>query len=200
MNNKERKMDDLEDITVEDLESIEDLEDREEMETAEPEVIDAKQNKDEITELKEKIAKLEAENKELDNKYYKAYADAQNMSNRSKKDADNLVAYKVSSMVENILPALDNFERALGSEVEDANMKNFLKGFEMIYQQLYSALESEGVERIEAVGQVFDPNLHESIEIIQTSEQDSNIVVEEVQKGYKFRNKVIRPSLVKISE
>ena len=154
----------------------------------------------EIEKLQQEIIDLKEKNQELDNKYFMAYADAQNLNKRAKIDAENLVVNKVAKIVEDILPALDNFERALKSDVKDESITNFLKGFEMIYQQLYTALENEGIEQIKSVGMEFDPNFHQSIAQVNDDKYASNIVVEEVQKGYVFRNKVIRPAMVKVNE
>lgn len=155
---------------------------------------------DEIEKLQQEIIDLKEKSKELENKYFMAYADAQNLNKRAKIDAENLVVNKVAKIVEDILPALDNFERALNSDVKDENITSFLKGFEMIYQQLYTALENEGIEQIKSVGLEFDPNFHQSIAQVNDDKYASNIVIEEVQKGYVFRNKVIRPAMVKVNE
>lgn len=169
---------------------------KEEVETMEE--VDAEVS--ELDKIQQEIEDLKTLNKELENKYLMAYADAQNLGRRAKVDAENLVVNKVSKIVEDILPALDNFERALANQPDDENIQNFLKGFEMIYQQLYGALLNEGVKQIEAVGVEFDPNYHQSIGHVKDDNYDSNIVVEELQKGYTFRNKVIRPAMVRVNE
>lgn len=155
---------------------------------------------DEKSQLEVEIKELKEQVKELENKYFMAYADAQNISKRAQIDADNLVINKVTSMVENILPALDNFERALSIKTEDENVKNFLKGFEMVYNQLYQSLEAEGITRIESVNTDFDPDLHQAIEMVKDENFESGKVVEELLKGYKFRGRTIRVAMVKVSE
>ncbi|MDR1782410.1 MAG: nucleotide exchange factor GrpE [Bacilli bacterium] len=155
---------------------------------------------DEVASLEKELNDLKDLNKKLENDYFKAYADAQNLSKRAKIDAENMVNRKISSVINEILPAIDNFERALNIKVDDDNLSNFLKGFEMIYQQLTTALANEGVKEIECVGLEFDPNLHQSIGSVNDENYDSNIVVEELQKGYIYKDKVIRPSLVKVNE
>ena len=150
--------------------------------------------------LEAELKELKELNKKLENDYFKAYADAQNLSKRAKIDAENMVNRKISAIVTEILPAIDNFERALDIKLDDENTINFLKGFEMIYQQLTTALENEGVKVIESVGLEFDSNLHHSIGSVNDKNYDSNIVVEELQKGYIYKDKVIRPSLVKVNE
>lgn len=175
------------------------MSDKEEVEV----VDDIEETEEEVSEvdmLNAEIDALKNLNSELENKYLMAYADAQNLNKRAKIDAENLVVNKVSKIVEDILPALDNFERALTNDSGDETLKNFLKGFEMIYQQLYSALLNEGIEQIESVGLEFDPNFHQSIGHVNDEDYDSNIVVEELQKGYTFRNKVIRPAMVRVNE
>jgi len=143
---------------------------------------------------------LKARISELENEVARAHADAQNYVRKAKIDADNQVNRKVSNIVEHILPALDNFERALNVKSDDANLNNFLKGFEMIYQQLYSALEGEGIKRIEAVGQDFNPEFHQAVSTVKDENFESGKVVEELQKGYTFKDKVLRHTLVKVNE
>lgn len=147
-----------------------------------------------------KIQELEKQVAELENKYYMAYADAQNLAKRAKVDAEHMVNNKVSSMVQHILPALDNFERAVSIKTDDEKTLNFLKGFKMVYDQLYSALEREGVKQIEAVGKEFNPELHQSLGTVEDEKYIPNTVAQEVQKGYTFRGKVIRPAMVKITK
>ncbi|MDR3214770.1 MAG: nucleotide exchange factor GrpE [Bacilli bacterium] len=154
----------------------------------------------ELEKLHLEIEDLNKKNKELENNYFKAYADAQNLSKRAKIDAENMVNRKISSILTEILPAIDNFERALEIKQEDDHIINFLKGFEMIYQQLTNALSNEGIEVIESLGLEFDPNKHQAIATIKDDNYASNIVVEEVQKGYLYKNKVIRPAMVKVNE
>jgi molecular chaperone GrpE len=138
---------------------------------------------------------------ELENKVALEHANAQNMIRKAKIDTENMVNRKVTSIVESILPALDNFERSFkaAKNIEDETSKNYVKGFEMIYQQLYNALENDGIKAIDAVGKEFDPNLHQSLGSVDSQDFDSGVVVEEVQKGYIFNDKVLRHSLVKIS-
>ncbi len=153
-----------------------------------------------IDRLLDDIKQLQKLNEELDNKYLMAYADAQNIAKRAHKDAENLIVSKTAALFENIIPTLDNFERALNIEIEDEQMMQFLKGFEMIYQQLNQAVKDAGIEVIESLGKEFDPNYHQSIGFVKNENVASNIVVEELQKGYKYKSKIIRPAMVKINE
>lgn len=185
----------MSDLNVED--TIEDvLEDKTQL-AEEIEVVD---EVDEVVLLKNEIDDLNSKISALDNKYLMAYADAQNITKRAKIDAENLIVKKVSDIVEDIIPALDNFERALATKTEDEQVQNFLKGFEIVYSQLYKALEKAGVERVETLNQPFDPNIHQAVAQVNDESFESGVVVEELQKGYKFRNRIIRVAMVKINE
>lgn len=170
-------------------------------EDIEVEIIDqSEEENNEVNKLLEDIKDLQRMNQELDNKYLMAYADAQNITKRAHKDAENTIINKMSALFENIVPIIDNFERALSIEVNDDNVSNYLKGFEMIYQQLNQSIKDAGVEVIESLGKEFDPNFHQSIGFVKDDSVESNIVVEELQKGYKYKTRIIRPAMVKISE
>lgn len=153
-----------------------------------------------IDKLLQDIEELQKINKELDNKYLMAYADAQNISKRAHKDAENLIINRTATLFEGIIPIVDNFQRALSIDVNDENLVQYLKGFELIYQQLNQIIKDVGVETIESLGKEFDPNFHQSIGSVKDESVVSNIVVEELQKGYKYKSKIIRPAMVKISE
>ena len=98
------------------------------------------------------------------------------------------------------MPVLDNFERALAIKSDDEAIKNYVTGFKMIYDGLMNALEKEGVEVIEAKDKPFDPNMHQALMTEKVEGMESDMVVEELQKGYKLKDRVIRPSYVKVSE
>nr|WGD68780.1 nucleotide exchange factor GrpE [Bacillus subtilis] len=108
--------------------------------------------------------------------------------------------YRSQNIVTDLLPALDSFERALQVEADNEQTKSLLQGMEMVHRQLVEALKKEGVEAIEAVGQEFDPNLHQAVMQAEDENYGSNIVVEEMQKGYKLKDRVIRPSMVKVNQ
>src|SRR5699024_12377544 len=98
-----------------------------------------------------------------------------------------------------LLPAIDNFERALQVEVT-GETANFVEGMEMVYRQFKDALTNQGVEEIETVGKEFDPNIHHAVMQVEDEEKDSNIIVEELQKGYMLKDRVIRPAMVKVNK
>jgi len=165
-------------------------------EEQEIEVIDTDKAKD------LKIIELEAEVNKLKNEYFKAYADAENMKKRMQKDYEDRMKYRISSFAMEVLPVIDNLERALASsnaESEDAQ-ESMIKGIEMIYNQLVNALSNEGVEVIEALHQPFNPNYHQALLSEAQDGVESNVIIEVLQKGYKLKDRMLRPSLVKVSE
>ena len=119
--------------------------------------------KKKIEELEEEIVKLKEEAAANKNAYFKAYADTENLKKRLQSESDNVRKYRIQSFAMEILPVLDNLERALDVKVDDQNVKNYAKGFEMIYQQLVHILNQEGVKEIEALDKPFDPNFHQAL-------------------------------------
>ncbi|RLQ98168.1 nucleotide exchange factor GrpE [Falsibacillus albus] len=148
------------------------------------------------SELEELQQKLE----ESENRYVRLRADFENFRRRVNLDKEASEKYRAQSLVSDLLPAIDNFERALQMAPEDEKSKSLLQGMEMVYRSLLDALKKEGVEVIESVGNEFDPHLHQAVMQVEDSEAGSNVVVEEFQKGYKLKDRVIRPSMVKVSQ
>ena len=155
---------------------------------------------DELQLANEKIAELEAKIDEMDNRYLRLQADFDNSRRRAKLDMEAAQKYRVQSLASNLVQALDNFERAMKVEADHEQAKSLLQGMEMIYKGIIGALKSEGVEAIESVGKEFDPHLHQAVMQVQDENFGSNIVVEEFQKGYLLKDRVIRPAMVKVNE
>lgn len=153
-----------------------------------------------IEELEEEVIKLKEELAASKNAYFKAYADAENLKKRLQSEADNVRKYRIQGFASEVLPVIDNLERALDVKVDDPNVKNYAKGFEMIYQQLVHILEMEGVKEIEAQDKPFDPNYHQAL--MQESKEgvEPGMVIEVLQKGYMLKDRVLRATLVKVSE
>ncbi|WJM60448.1 nucleotide exchange factor GrpE [Bacillus amyloliquefaciens] len=150
--------------------------------------------------LQHQIDELQGLLDEKENKLLRVQADFENYKRRSRLEMEAAQKYRSQNVVTEILPALDNFERALQVEAESEQTKSLLQGMEMVRRQLIDALEKEGVEAIEAVGQEFDPNLHQAVMQVEDENFGSNIVIEELQKGYKLKDRVIRPSMVKVNQ
>ena len=147
-----------------------------------------------------KLAELEKKLQEAEAKYVRLYADFDNYRRRVKLDTEAAQKYRAQSLVTNLLPALDNFDRAINSTKETEETKPILQGMNMVLSSILSALKEEGVEVIESVGKEFDPHVHQAIMQDNNEEFGSNIVVEEFQKGYKLKDRVIRPSMVKVNQ
>jgi len=158
-----------------------------------------KENK-EVEKLNEKIAELEKELAKAKNDYYMAYADTQNMRKRLQNDADMIRKYRIQGFAADILPAIDNLERALAVVSENEEVKNYMSGINMVYQQIMNALSNEGVSAIEAKDKPFDPKVHQALLTEKVEGVESGIVLEEIQKGYMLKDRVLRATLVKVSE
>ena len=154
----------------------------------------------ELVEAKARIAELEGQLEASENRYYRLQADWDNSRRRAKKDMEASEKYRVQSLVTDLLPALDNFERAITMPVEGEESKTLMQGMEMVYRSLLDAFKKEGVEPIEAVGKEFDPHLHHGVMQVENPDFGSNVVVEEFQKGYMLKDRVIRPSMVKVNQ
>ncbi|MDQ0213934.1 molecular chaperone GrpE [Oikeobacillus pervagus] len=146
------------------------------------------------------LKELEEKIEETENRYLRLMADFDNFRRRAQLDREASAKYRAQSLISDLLPVIDNFERALKVEATNDQSKSILEGMEMVYKGIIEALKKEGVEIIEAMGKEFDPNLHQAVMTAEDENYDSNIVVEEFQKGYKLKDRVIRPSMVKVNQ
>ncbi len=153
-----------------------------------------------VDESVQQIAELQAKLDETENKMLRAQADFDNFRRRSRLDQEAAQKYRAQSLATEILPALDNFERALQIEADNEQTKSLLQGMNMVYNQLVQALQNEGVEAIKTVGEQFDPHLHQAVMQVEDGNYESNTVVDELQKGYKLKDRVIRPAMVKVNQ
>lgn len=151
--------------------------------------------------LQEDFDALEKNNKELEERLLRISSDFQNFRKRVEKEKVDIYAFANEKLICELLPVMDNFERAvLSAERESGISEKLLKGIEMVYRQLTEVLASNGVERIEALGQAFDPNVHHAVMQEELEEADSETVTEVFQTGYRLKSKVIRPSMVKVAK
>ncbi|MCG7420116.1 nucleotide exchange factor GrpE [Macrococcus epidermidis] len=148
---------------------------------------------DELTETKKSLEAAEE-------KYLRLYAEFENYKKRTRAELDTERTYRAQSVLRDILPAIDNIERALAQKGESEAFKSLHKGVEMVYESLLSSLKDNGLEVIEALDQPFDPNLHQAVMQEHDENKDSGIVLDELQKGYKLKERVLRPSMVKVNE
>lgn len=141
---------------------------------------------------------LRKANLELKEKVLRITAEMQNMRRRFDLDKESLYKYEGFDLVEKLLPILDNFERALKIKLEGS--EKFLAGFEMIYNNLISILNSKGITEIECLNKAFDPNIMNAVTTEVNNELEENTVLEVLQKGYMYNDRLIRPAMVKVSE
>lgn len=142
---------------------------------------------------------LTEEKEQLQDRLLRVQAEFENFKRRTEKEKIAERKYKSQDLANELLPVMDNFERALQSEISDEN-QGFMEGIQMVYNQLEEALKSQGVEKIETENKEFDPNIHHAVMQIEDEAFESNIVVEELQKGYMLKDKVIRPAMVKVNK
>ena len=145
---------------------------------------------------KEELQKKQEELDELTDRYKRVMAEFENYKKRSSKERENLYGSILGDVVEAVLPVLDNLENASKVETKDENYK---QGVELVLKQFKDVLKSKGVEEIEAIGTTFDPELHEAVSSVQDESKESQEIVQEYRKGYKFENKVIRHSMVVVA-
>ena len=167
---------------------------------------EATETKEEVVEektaeelLQEKVEKLEEELKQSEDKYLRLYAEFENFKRRKNKEIETNNVYKSQKVITEILPSLDNLERALQVKSDNEEIKSLLKGVEMVYEGLLNVLKSEGVELIETENAQFDPNYHHAVMQEEDSEKESGAILDTFQKGYKLKDRVIRPAMVKVN-
>lgn len=145
------------------------------------------------------LEKLQAEVLEHQQRALRVQADFDNFRRRTQKEKEDLGKYASSKLITELLPVIDNFERALQASGDNPEFESFSKGVNMIFRQLESVLASEGLTAMNSVGEPFNPEYHQAIMQVESDEYEEGIVVEEVQKGYMLKDKVLRPAMVKVS-
>lgn len=148
--------------------------------------------------LAEQIQKLLNEKQELTDTLVRRQADFENYRKRVEKERHHERHRGVELLVEHLLPVLDAFDRALAGSDDGANAE-YRKGFELIRRQLWDALAKQGLTRVESVGKEFNPHFHHAIETVETSEHPDGVVIGELQPGYLFHERVLRPAMVRVA-
>ncbi|MBW8008479.1 nucleotide exchange factor GrpE [Lactobacillus helveticus] len=158
-----------------------------------------KDNHDE--KLAKEIADLKDKNKELEDKYLRSEAEIQNMQNRYSKERAQLIKYESQSLAKDILPAVDNLERALSVEADDDVSKQLKKGVKMTLDSLTKALKDHGIVEIEAEDVKFDPTLHQAVQtVVAENDDQKDRVVQVLQKGYQYKDRTLRPAMVVVAQ
>lgn len=140
--------------------------------------------------------RLAAEKAEVEDRLRRAWAEFENARRRAERERSDFLQFATADLVRNLLPVLDDFERARRTETTD---KEYAKGVELIYQRFYDTLKRMGLEPIETEGQKFDPNHHEAVQREQTEDAEDQAILGELQRGYNFKGKLLRPAWVKVA-
>lgn len=152
-----------------------------------------------VDELQARIEQLEKEAAEYKDQWLRAAADYRNFKRRTDQERAELIRSASAGLLLKLLPVMDDLERAMSSVTPDVEHSQWYQGFKLIPQKLQAVLESEGVTPIEAGGQEFDPTMHEAV-IYEEGDGDTTKVTAELQKGYKLRDRVLRPAMVKVGK
>ncbi|HJA34498.1 MAG TPA: nucleotide exchange factor GrpE [Candidatus Mediterraneibacter merdigallinarum] len=160
---------------------------------------DSKAEKKKLFGKKNKKDKKDEKIDELTDRLTRQMAEFDNFRKRTEKEKSQMYEIGAKDIIEKILPIVDNFERGLSSMPEDEKATPFAEGMEKIYKQLMTTLEGIGVKPIEAVGQEFNPDFHNAVMHVEDEELGENIIAEEFQKGYMYRDSVVRHSMVKVA-
>jgi len=153
----------------------------------------------EIKKLQQQIEALSKEKDELFEKLQRVGADYANYQKRAPKQIADSVAYEKKAIIRSLLPSLDNFAHALASADNVEAVDGVVKGVRMVFEHMLDALKGHGLEQIDAVGQEFDPIVHEAIQLRAEADKPDNVVLEEFQTGYKLNGQVVRPSKVTVN-
>lgn len=148
----------------------------------------------------EEIQQLQLKANENEEKYLRLYAEFENYKRRIQKENETNKKYQSQRVLTDILPTIDNIERALQIEGSDESFKSLQKGVQMVHESLLRALKENGLEEIESEGQEFDPNYHQAVVQDDNPDFKSGEITQELQKGYKLKDRVLRPSMVKVNQ
>lgn len=156
---------------------------------------------EEITTELSNEEKLQQEVERLNDQVYRLSAEISNIQKRNAKERQDAAKYRSQSVAQNLLNVIDNLERAIASPSESEDAQNLKKGIEMVYESFLYALKEEGIEEIDALDQPFDPTLHHALQTVPVEEgQEADKVVQVFQKGYKLKDRVLRPAMVIVSQ
>lgn len=162
----------------------------------------SKKNEDIVTLTKEEILAINEKASIAEEKALRASAELVNYRRRKDEEVEKKLKYANEDLILEILPVLDNFERAI--KMDDDNLEDevsqFLSGMKMIYASLVSSLEKFGVKEIEALGKVFDENIHQAVMTESVEDKEKDIIIEVYQKGYTLKDKLLRPAMVKVNK
>jgi molecular chaperone GrpE len=157
------------------------------------------QNETVEVDVLEEFKKMQEENEQLRGKFLRMTADFQNYKKRIEKEKSDIYNYANEKLIIDLLPIIDNLERAVQSLGEEGKEESFIKGIDMILQQFLDILKKNGVQEIAAIDENFDPNYHHAVMQEEHPDYETNKIIEVFQKGYMLNEKVIRPAMVKVA-
>ena len=192
----ENQKEEVKDVSTEEESAEQEMVTEEAIETKEADVSEEATEVEEVDELTLLKQQLEEEQ----DRTVRLRADFENYKRRVQKDKEADYKYRAQSLLNDLLPVLDNLERALAVEATSEEAISLTKGVDMVYRSLVAAVEKEGLESVESEGKPFDPNLHHAVMQEKDESQDSGIVLQELQKGYKLKDRILRPAMVKVNE
>ncbi|HJF20475.1 MAG TPA: nucleotide exchange factor GrpE [Enterococcus columbae] len=164
------------------------------VEEATADVVEEEVVKSEVEVLQEKLD-------EMEDKFLRASAEIANITTRNRNEREQLQKYRSQDLAKKLLTSVDNLERAMAIEVHDEQAASLKKGVEMVLESLRNAFKEEGIEEIPAKGQTFDPTLHQAVQTIPASDEfPADTIVEVLQKGYKLHDRILRPTMVIVSQ
>ena len=179
---------------VEDAEDTEDTEDS----SSEDDDADKTEEKEGIFKKKKKKDKKDEQIEDLTDRLKRQMAEFENFRKRTEKEKTQMFDMGAKTIVEKILPVIDNFERGLATVPEDKQEDPFVSGMQMVYKQLMTELENAGVKAIECAGREFNPDFHNAVMQVESEELESGIIAQELQKGYMYKDSVVRHSMVSV--
>lgn len=168
-------------------------------ETIDETIEESKEEVNELEQLKLKLEKAESSSKDYLDKLQRSMAEFDNFRKRTNVEKASMYENGARDTIEKLLPILDNFERAILSTPEEDKNSAMFKGIDMIFNQMVETFKNMGVEEVAGVGETFDPNIHNAVLHIDDDSFGENVVAEVMQKGYKYKDKIIRPSMVKVA-
>ncbi|NOZ60111.1 MAG: nucleotide exchange factor GrpE [Calditrichaeota bacterium] len=159
-----------------------------------------KSQKEQIKKLTNEIEKLSAQLAETNDKYLRMMAEFNNFKKRKEKEFANLLSGANREVILELLPVIDDFERSLNKKTKKQSLKSFREGIELIYKKVTRILQKFGLEPIDSLDRPFDPELHDALLQVEIQDKESNIVVEEIEKGYKLKDNVLRHAKVIVTK
>jgi molecular chaperone GrpE len=160
----------------------------------------SKRKKSQISKLEEQIEQLTTQIEELKEQNLRLNAEFQNQRKRLNRERENIIFHASENLIESILPVIDDFQRSLKASEDNKSFENFLNGIRIIYNKLFEILSNEGLKPIKSIGEKFDYNLHEAILMVDQEGVESETILEEVVKGYYYKDKVLRHAQVVVAK